>query len=148
MKIVCVSTRALHAGDLLWRELDSRNNKCSPNEHTGDRANQKERQEGLRARFRVEGKEAELWQPDTGAIEPAEYRIEAGLTTVPLHFDPYGSVFIVFRKKLPLGPGACVIPLLRTGDCFGAVVGKFPAELGSATAGQNGSTGFLDEVSG
>jgi (4-O-methyl)-D-glucuronate---lignin esterase len=35
-------------------------------------ANQKERPENLEARFRVEGKEAELWHPDTGAIEPAE----------------------------------------------------------------------------
>ena len=30
------------------------------------------------ARFRVGGKEAELWHPDTGAIEPAEYAIADG----------------------------------------------------------------------
>lgn len=63
-------------------------------------ANQKERPEDVQASVRVEGKEAELWHPDTGTIEPAEYKIENGRTSVPLHFDPYESVFIVFRKKV------------------------------------------------
>lgn len=62
-------------------------------------ANQKERPEEVRTSFLVEGKEAELWHPDTGNIEPAEYRIENGRTTVPLDLDPYGSVFVLFRKK-------------------------------------------------
>ncbi len=60
-------------------------------------ANQKPRPEDVETRFRVSGKEAELWHPETGAIEPAEYRIENGRTIVPLHLDPDGSVFIVFR---------------------------------------------------
>jgi hypothetical protein len=62
-------------------------------------ANQKERTEDVMTSFRVGGKEAELWHPDTGLIEPAEYRIEDGRTTVPLHLDPDGSVFVVFRQK-------------------------------------------------
>ena len=53
----------------------------------------------MKTSFRVEGKEAELWHPDTGLIEPAEYQIENGRTNVPLHFDPVGSVFVVFRNK-------------------------------------------------
>ncbi len=61
-------------------------------------ANQKERAEDVETRFRVAGKEAELWHPDTGSIEPAEYRIENGRTIVPLHLDPDGSVFVVFRR--------------------------------------------------
>src|SRR5208337_951074 len=32
-------------------------------------------------------------------IEPAEYVIESSRTTVPLHLDPYGSVFVVFRRQ-------------------------------------------------
>ncbi len=60
-------------------------------------ANQKERTEEVQTSFRVEGKEAELWHPDTGVIEPAEYKTENGRTTVPLHLDPDGSVFVVFR---------------------------------------------------
>ena len=45
----------------------------------------------------MDGKEAELWHPDTGEIEQAEYNIENGRTNVPLHLDPDGSVFVVFR---------------------------------------------------
>lgn len=60
-------------------------------------ANQKERAEDVETSFRVSGKEAELWHPDTGLIEPADYRVENGRTVVPLHLDPDGSVFVVFR---------------------------------------------------
>jgi len=62
-------------------------------------ANQKERAEDIKTSFRVDGKEAELWHPDTGTIEAAEYKIEHGRTTVPLHLDPDGSVFVIFRQK-------------------------------------------------
>ncbi len=61
-------------------------------------ANQKARSEDVETRFRVTGKEAELWHPDTGLIEPAEYKMENGRTLVPLHLDPDGSVFVVFRR--------------------------------------------------
>lgn len=60
-------------------------------------ANQKNRFEEVEAGFRVTGKEAELWHPDSGEVEPAEYEIENGRTIVPLHLDPDGSVFVVFR---------------------------------------------------
>jgi len=61
-------------------------------------ANRTDRAQEIQARFRVAGKEAEIWHPDTGAIEPAGYTIENGLTTVPLHLDQRESVFVVFRK--------------------------------------------------
>jgi hypothetical protein len=61
-------------------------------------ANRTDRAKNLEARFRVGGKEAELWHPDTGEIEPAGYTIENGLTTVPLHLAERDSVFVVFRK--------------------------------------------------
>jgi hypothetical protein len=61
-------------------------------------ANQKERAEDVLASFRVAGKEAELWHPDTGEVEAASYAIEDGRTTVPLHLDPHGSVFVVMRR--------------------------------------------------
>ena len=62
-------------------------------------ANERNRSEDITASFRVDGKEAELWRPDSGTAEPAEYKLENGRTTVPLHFDPNGSVFVVFRRK-------------------------------------------------
>ena len=50
--------------------------------------------------FRVAGKVPELWHPDTGAIESAiAYTIHDGLTSVPIHFDPAGSVFVIFRQS-------------------------------------------------
>ena len=53
----------------------------------------------LDAIFRVSGKEAELWRPETGKAEPASYRIQNGRTTVPLDLEPWGSVFVVFRRS-------------------------------------------------
>jgi hypothetical protein len=61
-------------------------------------ANRTDRAQDLEARFRVSGKEAEIWHPDTGAIEPAEYAIANGRTTVPLHLAERESVFVVFRR--------------------------------------------------
>ncbi|HXH60861.1 MAG TPA: glycosyl hydrolase, partial [Fimbriimonadaceae bacterium] len=50
--------------------------------------------------FRVNGKIPEIWHPDTGAIEeaPAWNSGKSG-TSLDLHLDPAGSVFIVFRKN-------------------------------------------------
>ena len=50
------------------------------------------------ARFRVSGREAELWHPDTGAMEAAGYTIADDRTTVPLHLEERESVFVVFRR--------------------------------------------------
>jgi hypothetical protein len=60
--------------------------------------NRKDRVEEIEAAFRVQGKEAELWHPETGRIEPASYRIADGRTTVPLRLNPNEAVFVVFRK--------------------------------------------------
>jgi hypothetical protein len=72
--------RKLPTGEVYW--VDNRNN----------------REESVEATFRVQGKAAELWHADTGKIEPASYRIADGRTTVPLDLDPWGAVFVVFRK--------------------------------------------------
>jgi hypothetical protein len=50
------------------------------------------------ASFRVAGKEAELWHAETGKAEPASYTIAEGRTDVPLKLEPWGTVFVVFRK--------------------------------------------------
>jgi hypothetical protein len=60
--------------------------------------NRKDRVEEIEATFRVQGKEAELWHPETGRTEPASYRIASGRTTVPLRLSPNEAVFVVFRK--------------------------------------------------
>jgi hypothetical protein len=61
-------------------------------------ANLTDRPQEIRARFRVEGKEAELWHPDTGEIEPAAYSISGKRTAVPLDLRERESVFVVFRR--------------------------------------------------
>jgi hypothetical protein len=64
-------------------------------------ANRTDGAQDVEARFRVSGKQAELWHPDTGVIEPAEYVIAGGRTTVPLHLAERESVFVVFRRAAP-----------------------------------------------
>jgi len=51
-----------------------------------------------KAIFRVTGKAAELWDPATGSTKPTSFRINGDVTEVPLHLEPYGSIFVVFRK--------------------------------------------------
>ena len=50
-------------------------------------------------RFRVSGKEAEIWDPASGTIEPSDYKIEAENTIVPAYFEQRQSAFFVFRKN-------------------------------------------------
>ena len=63
-------------------------------------SNQQEQFTAVECTFRVSGKVPEIWHPDTGKIEQAAvWRDANGCTTVPLAFDPAGSVFVVFRKQ-------------------------------------------------
>lgn len=61
-------------------------------------ANRADRAQDFEVRFRVDGKEAELWHADTGTSEAAGYRSADGRTTVPLHLEERDSVFVVFRR--------------------------------------------------
>jgi hypothetical protein len=72
--------RTLADGEVYW--VNNRNNRV----------------ETLEATFRVQGKAAELWYPETGRTELASYRIANGRTTVPLRLNPNEAVFVVFRK--------------------------------------------------
>ncbi|WP_321474308.1 glycosyl hydrolase [uncultured Paludibaculum sp.] len=63
--------------------------------------NRQNRVELLDATFRVEGKAAEIWHPETGLAQPAAYRIADGRTTVALRLEPNDAIFVVFRKPAP-----------------------------------------------
>ena len=53
-------------------------------------------------RFRISGKQPEIWDPVTGNQWKAEaFEQSGGLTTIPLQFDPYGSLFVVFSDPIP-----------------------------------------------
>ena len=58
-----------------------------------------DRYEFVNCKFRVTGKVPELWNPQTGDIRPVlNYYEENGTTVIPLHFNPEGSIFVVFRN--------------------------------------------------
>ena len=52
----------------------------------------------VHCKFRIAGSVPELWRPDSRTIETcALYEQSAEMTSIPLAFDPAGSMFIVFR---------------------------------------------------
>ena len=56
--------------------------------------------EDVTASFRVAGKQPELWCPVSGKVAPAHlYENDSQVTRLPLHLDPHGSVFVVFRHR-------------------------------------------------
>ncbi len=59
-----------------------------------------DRYERVDCTFRISGKVPEIWDPMTGEISKVPvFREEDGLTIVPLHLKPEGSVFVLFREK-------------------------------------------------
>jgi hypothetical protein len=59
-----------------------------------------DRYEEVECRFRVTGRIPELWDPVTGETREIHvYREEEGYTIIPLHLDPEGTRFVVFRQK-------------------------------------------------
>jgi hypothetical protein len=61
--------------------------------------NHKRRPEDLVCTFRVDGKQPEFWDPATGSITPVDvYDLVPGRVRVPIHIDPAGSLFVVFRS--------------------------------------------------
>jgi hypothetical protein len=64
-------------------------------------ANRNSKPEAVEATFRVNGKQPELWDPVSGQRRDLPvFESKDGCTTVPLEFEPDGSMFIVFRKAL------------------------------------------------
>jgi len=60
--------------------------------------NRSAREASVNGVFRVAGKAPEFWYAETGDTSPAAFTIANGRTTVPVHLEPWGSVFVVFRK--------------------------------------------------
>jgi len=87
-------------------------------------SNQGKKAQEVECTFRVSGKAPELWHADTGEMERAPVWSEkGGRTTVPIRFEPSGSVFVVFRKaaagehlvsvKLPVGKEPVKVPVVE-----------------------------------
>ena len=71
-------------------------------------ANRSDKDERIDATFRVAGKAPELWRAETGSTEAVSFKVAEGRTTVPLHLEPWGTVFVVFRK--PTSERSHIIP--------------------------------------
>ena len=70
------------------------------------------------ARFRVAGREPELWSAVDGSVKTAlRYDVANGVTSVPLHLDAHGSVFVVFERPA----GLHVAQVLKDGIAAPAV---------------------------
>lgn len=61
--------------------------------------NRSDHDESIDATFRVTGKLPELWRAETGTAEPVSFTVADGRTKVPLQLEPWGAVFVVFRKS-------------------------------------------------
>jgi hypothetical protein len=70
-------------------------------------ANTSNQPKSVKARFRVEGMQPELWNPMNGRVNPARIAEKStGATTVNLNLEPYGSTIVVFTKRSLPGPKA------------------------------------------
>jgi len=95
-------------------------------------ANRTDREQDVLARFRVDGKEAELWHPDTGRMEAASYTLENGRTIVPLNLKQRESMFVVFRRAPALPSRTIAAMRARTFETLkGPWEVSFPAGLGA-----------------
>ncbi|GLU54704.1 glycosyl hydrolase [Dyadobacter frigoris] len=55
----------------------------------------------ITAAFRITGKQPELWNAVTGETKSAaSFYQQDGKTYIPLEFDPYGSIFVVFKDEI------------------------------------------------
>ncbi len=61
--------------------------------------NRSDHDQSVDATFRVAGKAPELWHAETGKSESASFTMAGDHTTVPLHLEPWGTVFVVFRHR-------------------------------------------------
>ena len=64
-------------------------------------ANPRRKAIDCKAVFNMKGRKAELWNPESGVIEPVSLlqNQQDGRISIPLHLDPAGSVFVVFSEN-------------------------------------------------
>ena len=55
----------------------------------------------LDVRFRVAGREPEIWRPESGRVEPASYAVDSTRTRVRLPMTEHDAFFVVFRRAMP-----------------------------------------------
>jgi hypothetical protein len=69
--------------------------------------------EQIEARFRVTGKQPEIWRAIDGSAAPVSYRTEGKETVIPLEAGPEDAFFVLFRKPAT-APAATIAPRATT----------------------------------
>ena len=98
----------------------------------------------VEASFRVTGKAPELWYSETGKVAPVSYAIAGGRTTVPLHFEPWGTVFVMFREPTQVKSKVLPKPLETTLTTVDGSWNKLPTRSWSASRHQVGQTHLVE----
>ena len=61
--------------------------------------NRNENATDAKVSFNITGKVPELWNAQTGKTEKISYEISGGRTIIPIHFESWDALFIVFKNK-------------------------------------------------
>ena len=95
--------------------------------------------------FRVQGRRPEIWRPDTGRIErSAVYDEQDGCLRLPVHFDPNGSAFVVFRADTPLEADRITGVSRNGAPVLSTVLSQFAAETSAMVAVTRDQSGRLE----
>jgi hypothetical protein len=86
--------------------------------------NRRRRREHLTALFRTDDKKPEFWDPVTGEIRAVPvYNVSNGQTRIPIELEESGSIFVIFRDKLP----AKRLVAVKKGNTEVMTIKPFPA---------------------
>jgi hypothetical protein len=112
--------------DLAWKH------RRTENEDIYYVANLSDRPVELQTRFRVRGRQAELWRPDSGEISPTNSINDGDRTMVPLNLDPNETLFVAFRDGTDEALTAAPTPQrTKLADVSGEWDVSFPPGLGA-----------------
>jgi hypothetical protein len=103
--------------------------------------NRSDKAQTLTTTYRIAGKQPELWHAETGLSQPVSYSIANGKTTIPLKLDPWGTVFVVFRK--PAKSNSVTLPS-PTETVLATLAGPWPVSFQSGRGAP--STATLDQL--
>jgi hypothetical protein len=113
-------------------------------------SNQKTLPDTVECAFRVAGKLPELWDAETGQMQPAPlWRVEDGRTVVTLSLEQAGSVFVVFRKEATPQNDALVKLTYKTTESSTRHLPRLElrsARYGAFSLGKSGMVDVTDEV--
>jgi hypothetical protein len=77
--------------------------------------------------FRVGGKQPELWDPVTGMQRHlSQFAVKDGRTSIPLQFEPYGGLFVVFQKPLDCGGSPPLSAQAKSKESTSGTPSNFP----------------------